>query len=220
MTRKQPSSFGPLSSLALVCAAAALAAGCEDAEAGGGHGADPAVLAQIEDLAVRTQVLEDREAIRSVAECYGRGHDEIFRHLRGDQSPSLAILRRCFTDDVQTDVFFFTETAPMAQLTSLAQLVGFIEQFAIDTSYTSARNIVGDIGIEFTGPDTAVMVSATSTPHFIQPPGPGVQPTVDLVSARYRDEVVRGADGVWRTRKKALILDQFWRGSGSYPFAQ
>ncbi len=221
MTRNHTPSFGPLSTLALVCAAA-FAPGCEamqSEEGGDTTTADLSVRAQLEDLAVRTQVLEDREAIRSVAECYGRGHDEIFRHLQGDQSASLAILRNCFTDDVQSDVFFFNEQTPMAQLKSLGELVGFIEQFAVNTKYTGARNIVGDVGITFTGPDTATMVSATSTPHFIQPTGTGAQPTVDIVSARYIDEVVRGADGVWRSRKKSLILDQFWRGTGSYPFA-
>jgi hypothetical protein len=217
MTRTQPPA---LSHLALAFTAAAFAIGCEAMETGDHTSTvDSELRAQLEDLAVRTQVLEDREAIRAVAECYGRGHDEIFRHLQGDQRASLAILRGCFTDDVATDVFFFTEEAPMARLASLEQLVGFIEQFAVTTKYTGARNVVGDIGITFTGPDTAVMVSATSAPHFIQAPGPGAQPTLDLVSARYRDEVVRGADGVWRTRKKALILDQFWRGTGSYPFA-
>jgi hypothetical protein len=226
MTRKQTPSSRPFSTLALVCATAAFATGCEAMQAsseseltGEDLAADPSVVAQLEDLAVRAQVLEDREAIRGVAACYGRGHDEIFRHLQGDQSASLAILRGCFTDDVASDVFFFNEHTPAAKLTSLAQLVGFIEQFAVNTHYTGARNIVGDIGITFTGPDTAVMVSATATPHFIQATGPDAQPTVDVVSARYIDEVVRGADGVWRTRSKKLILDQFWRGTGSYPFA-
>lgn len=227
MTRKHTPSLR-LSALALSLTASTLAAGCEAVDAQSDADTDAAtdaalagssVRAKLEDLAVRTQVLEDREAIRGVAECYGRGHDEIFRHLQGDQAPSLAILRGCFTDDVQTDVYFFDEATPTARLTSLAQLVGFIEQFAVNTGYTGARNVVGDIGITFTGEATAVMVSATATPHFIAASGPGAQPTVDLVSARYRDEVVRGADGVWRSRKKALVIDQFWRGTGSYPFA-
>ena len=176
--------------------------------------------AQIEDLSVRTQELEDREAIRSAVACYGRGHDEIFRHLQGDQSPSLAILSECFTADVTSDVYFFNSPTPTTQLTTLAQLVGFIEQFAIDNSYTGARNIVGDVGIEFTGPDTARVLSATSTPHFIAPANaPQNEPTVDVVSARYIDEMVRGSDGVWRSRHKTLILDEFWRGTGFYPFA-
>jgi hypothetical protein len=216
----QTSSFGHPFTLALACAAAALAAGCDTTDAVDGNaGIDREVHAQLEDLAVRTQTLEDRDAIRSVAECYGRGHDEIFRHLQGDQRATLAILRTCFTDDVRSDVFFFNEATPMAQLTSLDQLVAFIEEFAVNSKYTGARNVVGDIGIELTGPDTAVMVSATSTPHFIQASAPGAQPTVDVVSARYRDEVVRGSDGAWRTRKKALVIDQIWRGTGSYPFA-
>lgn len=175
---------------------------------------------QFEDLAVRTQELEDREAIRTAVACYGRGHDEIFRHLQGNQSPSLAILRECFTDNVTSDVYFFNSPTPTAQLTTLDQLVGFIEQFAIDNSYTGARNIVGDVAIEFTGPDTARVLSATSTPHFIAPVNsPQAEPTVDVVSARYIDEMVRGSDGVWRSRHKTLILDEFWRGTGFYPFA-
>lgn len=219
MARKQTRSFF---NVALACVVAALALGCEAMEADDGGNTstvDSEIRAQIEDLAVRAQVLEDREAIRSAADCYGRGHDEIFRHLQGDQRASLAILRKCHVDDVATDIFFFTEDAPMAQLTSLEQLVGFIEQFAVNSKYTSARNVPGDIAIELTGPDTAVMTSATSAPHFIQSPGPGVQPTLDVVSAHYRDELARGTDGVWRTTRKALTIDQFWRGTGSYPFA-
>jgi hypothetical protein len=221
MIRKHTPSFRHFFQLALACAAATLAIGCEDLDGGGGttSSVDSELRAQVEDLAVRAQVLEDRAAIREAADCYGRGHDEIFRHLQGDQRAALAILRNCHVDDVATDIFFFTEATPMAQLTSLAQLVGFIEQFAVNSKYTSARNVPGDIQIDLTGPDTAVMLSSTSAPHFIQSPAAGVQPTLDLVSAHYRDQLARGADGTWRTTKKALIIDQIWRGSGAYPFA-
>jgi SnoaL-like domain len=214
--------------LAALACAAVLASGCAgEARAEGESGpelsdaaVDEELRGQLDDLAARTRELEDREAIRDAAACYGQGHDEIFGHLGADQTESLAILRECHTDDLATKVFFFDESTPTDELASLEELVGFIEQFAIDTGYTGARNVVGDIRIDFTGPDTAVMTSATQTPHFIQGTAdPAGAPTLDVVSARYVDELRRGEDGVWRSHKKSLIIDQIWRGIGFYPFA-
>ena len=221
MTRQMTPRFGLFVSALLLCGAA-LQTGCEAADEGEGEVDMSAVevKAQLEDLAVRTQELEDRQAIAATAACYGRGHDEIFRHLQGDQSVARTMLSKCHTDDIKSEVYFFADPSPMATLDSLDGLIGFIENFAVQSHYTGARNIVGDIDIQFTGPDTATMLSATSTPHFIQGTGDQAgEPTVDVVSARYIDELVRGKDGAWRSSKKTLILDEFWRGTGFYPFA-
>jgi SnoaL-like domain len=212
---------------ALAVCAVVLASGCAG-EAGAeidpsseqASGAPVDGPGELDDLAARTRALEDREAIRDAAACYGQGHDEIFRHLGADQSEALAILRECHTDDLATKVFFFDQSSPTDELASLEELIRFIEQFAIDTGYTGARNVVGDIRIDFTGPDSAVMTSATQAPHFIQGAAdPAGAPTLDVVSARYVDELERGEDGTWRSRKKSLIIDQIWRGIGFYPFA-
>jgi SnoaL-like domain len=211
--------FAALAACAVVsasgCAGEASAEGVPSPEQ-----ASAAPVGELDDLAARTRALEDREAIRDAAACYGQGHDEIFRHLGADQSDALAILRECHTDDLATAVFFFDESTPTDELATLEELVRFIEQFAIDTGYTGARNVVGDIRIDFTGPDSAVMTSATQTPHFIQGTAdPAGAPTLDVVSARYVDELERSEDGTWRSRKKSLLIDQIWRGIGFYPFA-
>ncbi|MEM9459860.1 MAG: nuclear transport factor 2 family protein [Myxococcota bacterium] len=206
------------SHLAVALAALCLP-GCDLPADNGGDGGDgDHIFALAEEYADRLQALEDRDAIREVAACYGRGHDVIFTDLGGPKTEAFDILSTCFTPDVHTDVYFFDDPLPVASLDGLVELVGFIEQFAIDTGYTSARNVVGDVQIELHEDDTAFMVSATATPHFIQPVDPAaVEPTVDLVTARYEDHLVRDDDGTWRTQTKVLRLDDFWRGQGSYP---
>lgn len=213
----------PRRPLALALTALSLGGGCDlPADHGGGGGDDgDAIFALADEYADRLQALEDRDAIREVAACYGRGHDAIFQDLGGAKTEAFDILSTCFTPDVHTDVYFFGAPEPVAQLDGLDQLVGFIEQFAIDTGYTGARNVVGDVQIELGDDDTAVMVSATATPHFIQPVDPAaIAPTLDMVTARYEDTLVRDEDGTWRTQTKVLRLDHFWRGQGSYPLAQ
>lgn len=163
----------------------------------------------------RLRQIEATLAIKDTAACYGQGHDAIFQDLGGNQQQAFAILRECFADDVQSDIVFFGTTTD--RLTSLTELVQFIETFAINENYTSARNVVGDVRVEFTGPRTAVMTSATQTPHFIA--GNGTEgPTVDVVTARYVDYLER-RHGKWRIVHKTLLIDEIWRGVGSYPFA-
>lgn len=164
----------------------------------------------------RVQRLIDINAIKDTAACYGQGHDAIFDDLGGTQRDALAILRECFAEDVRSEVVFFGVTTD--RLDNLEQLVEFIEDFAIATNYTSARNIVGDVRVRFTGPHSAIMTSATATPHFITGDGTAA-PTMDLVTARYVDRLERRR-GHWRVVQKTLIIDEIWRGVGVYPFAQ
>lgn len=169
-------------------------------------------------LSARVAALEDRQAITDVAACYGRGHDAIFDDLGGAEEQALAILSTCFTDDVHTTVYFFDEGTPVAELDGLDALVGFVAQFAIESGYTHARNNVGNVVIELDGDGLATMHSSTVTPHFIAPSEEGgVELGVDLVSARYVDQLERGSDGIWRTYEKVLILDALWRAEGLYP---
>jgi len=60
--------------------------------------------------------------------------------------------------------------------------------------------------------------SSTVAPHFLTI-GPK-SPAADFVEARYVNNVVRGIDGVWRTVEFDLVVQQIWRGVGTYPFAQ
>jgi hypothetical protein len=169
-------------------------------------------------VATRIQQLEDREAVRAIPACYGYGHDLIFKHLGGDQTEAINALRRCHVDALTTKVFLFDETTATTTLHSIHDLIGFVESFAKDQGYSSARNVPGNVQVEFTGPATARVQSSTVAPHFLTI-GPK-SPATDFVEARYVNNVVRGNDGVWRTVEFDLVVQQIWRGVGTYPFAQ
>ena len=169
-------------------------------------------------VAARIQQLEDLDAVRAIPECYGYGHDLIYKHLGGDQTEAINALRHCHVNALTTNVFLFDETTATTTLHSIRDLIGFIESFANDQGYSGARNVPGNVQVEFTGPATARVQSFTVAPHFLTI-GPK-SPATDFVEARYVNNVVRGSDGVWRTVEFDLIVQQIWRGAGTYPFAQ
>src|SRR5262249_40527953 len=114
--------------------------------------------------------------------------------------------------------FLFDETTPTTTLHSIRDLIGFVESFAKDQGYSSARNVPGNVQVEFTGPTTARVQSSTVAPHFLTI-GPK-SPATDFVEARYVNNLARGNDGFWRTVEFDLVVQQIWRGVGTYPFAQ
>jgi hypothetical protein len=169
-------------------------------------------------VGARLQRVEDLEAVRAIPGCYGYGHDLIYKHLGGDQTEATDALRRCHVDGLTTHVFLFDETAATTTLHSIHDLIGFIESFAKDQGYSSARNVPGNVQVEFTGPATARVQSSTVAPHFLTL-GPK-SPATDFIEARYVSDVARGNDGVWRVVEFDLVVQQIWRGVGVYPFAQ
>jgi len=169
-------------------------------------------------VATRLQRIEDLEAVRAIPACYGYGHDLIFKHLGGDQSDATDALQRCHVDALTTRVFLFDETTPTTTLHSIGELIGFVESFAKGQGYSSARNVPGNVQVEFTGPGIARVQSSTVAPHFLTL-GPK-SPATDFVEARYVSDVVRGNDGVWRVVRFDLVVQQIWRGVGVYPFAR
>lgn len=169
-------------------------------------------------VAARIQQLEDLEAVRAIPACYGFGHDLIFKHLGADQTEAINALRRCHVTALTTNVFLFDETTASTTLHSIGDLIAFVESFAKDQGYSSARNVPGNVQVEFTGPATARVQSSTVAPHFLTI-GPK-SPATDFVEARYVNNVVRGNDGVWRTVEFDLVVQRIWRGGGTYPFAQ
>src|SRR5262245_55248297 len=174
-------------------------------------GATPGVTA-------RLQQLENLAAVRAIPECYGYGHDLIFKHLGGAQAEAITTLRRCHVNELTTNVFLLHETHPTATLHSIGELVAFVESFAKEQGYSSARNVPGNVQVEFTGPASARVRSSTVAPHFLTI-GPK-SPAADFVEARYVNDVVRGNDGAWRAVEFDLVVQQIWRGAGAYPFAQ
>src|SRR5215510_12741358 len=169
-------------------------------------------------VAARVQQFEDREAVRAIPACYGYGHDLIFKHLGGQQTEAINALRRCHVNTLTTNVFLFDETTPATTLHSTRDLIAFVESFAKDQGYSSARNVPGNVQAEFTGPATARVLSSTVAPHFLTV-GPK-SPATDFVEARYVSNVVRGNDDVWRAVEFDLVVQQIWRGAGAYPFAK
>src|SRR5262245_4639781 len=169
-------------------------------------------------VAARLKQIEDLEAVRAIPACYGYGHDLIFKHLGGDQTEAIDALQRCHVNALTTNVFLFDETAPAATLHSIGDLIGFVASFAKDQGYSSARNVPGNVQVEFTGPASARVQSSTVAPHFLTI-GPN-SPAADFVEARYVNNVVRGNDGIWRAIEFDLVVQQIWRGAGAYPFAK
>ncbi len=168
-------------------------------------------------VTARLQRMEDLEAVRAIPACYGFGHDLIFKHLGGDQTAASDALGRCHVNALTTRVFLFDETAATTTLHSIRELIAFVESFAKDQGYSSARNVPGNVQVEFTGPTAARVQSSTVAPHFLTL---GVKsPAADFVEARYVSDVVRRGDGVWRVVEFDLVVQQIWRGVGGYPFA-
>ena len=165
----------------------------------------------------RLQRIEDLEAVRAIPACYGYGHDLIFKHLGGDQREATDALERCHVNALTTRVFFFDETTAASTLHSIRDLIAFVEAFAKDQGYSSARNVPGNVQVEFTGPTTARVQSSTVAPHFLTLAAKS--PAADFIEARYVSNVARGDDGVWRVVEFDLVVQQIWRGVGVYPFA-
>ena len=169
-------------------------------------------------IAARFQRIEDLESVRAIPACYGYGHDLIYKHLGSDQTEAIDALQRCHVNALTTHVFLFDETTATTTLHSIRDLIGFIESFARDQGYSSARNVPGNVQVEFTGPTNARVQSSTVAPHFLTL-GPK-SPATDFIQARYVSDVVLGSDGLWRVAEFDLVVQQIWRGVGAYPFSQ
>jgi hypothetical protein len=187
---------------------------------------DPSIEAQEAplrqpSLEARVQRLADLQELRGLLDCYGTGHDLIFKDLGGAHREALEVLRRCHVEDLVTNVFLFDESTPVQRLASLPALVGFIDAFAQQNGYSSARNVPGNVRIELVDATTARIASSTAAPHFLTrgPAATSDRPTLDLVEARYLDTARRGRDGTWRVVARDLVVQQIWRGEGAYPFA-
>ena len=198
-------------------------AGCatQDPDAPVDAVSESATLAQHRELEAQVRRLADLQELRGIIDCYGTGHDLIFKDLGGAHREALEALRRCHVEDLVTNVFLFDESKPAQRLDSLTAFVGFVDAFAQQNGYTSARNVPGNIRIELTSPGTAKIFSSTEAPHFLTrgPAAASDRPTLDLVEARYVDTAKRDRDGRWRTVERDLIVQQIWRGEGAYPFA-
>jgi hypothetical protein len=212
-----------IASQALIAVIASALAGCaaEDPETSVETTSQRSVFSHPRDLEAQVRHLSDLQELRGIIDCYGTGHDLIFQDLGGSHREALDVLRRCHVEDLITNVFLFDESKPAQRLDSLTAFVGFVDGFAQQNGYSSARNVPGNVQIVFTDPGTARISSSTVAPHFLTngPPTPSDRPTLDLVQARYVDTAKRAPDGTWRTVARDLFVQQIWRGEGAYPFA-
>src|SRR3954469_1146063 len=138
--------------LSMIALAAGLA-GCATQTAEAGH--EDSELASHQRLVDTVQRLSDLQELRQVIDCYGAGHDLIFKDLGGAHREALEVLRRCHVEGLVTNVFLFDESKPAQRLDSLTAFVGFVDGFAQQNGYTSARNVPGNVRIELTGPASA-----------------------------------------------------------------
>lgn len=154
--------------------------------------------------------------LEDIAACYGVGHDAIFFDLGGPQVESLSILGGCFAPDVHSEFVFFGGDA--VPLEGLPALISFIETFAIDTGYHSARNTPGNVRVELLDDDDAVVTTAGATPHFSL--ASLDEPFIDLITARYTHVVHRDDDGGWRTTELIVEIDEVARFDAAYDLGQ
>lgn len=168
--------------------------------------------------------LQDREAIRDIALCYGRGLDILGAGWpdRATTTPmALDQLADCYADDATWNVFVFSDAfPPLASLASTQAYAQFIADTFDDAGYNSTRHLISNIAIEFDGPDRAVVHSSSVTPHFLRATDPSVvSPSVDIITGLYVD-VVERRDGRWVSVEKSVTATDWWRGEGTFPVGQ
>lgn len=69
------------------------------------------------------------------------GRDLIFEHLGGDQTEATDALQRCHVNRLTARVFRFDGTTAATTLRPIRDLIAFVESFAKDQGYNSARNV-------------------------------------------------------------------------------
>lgn len=202
-------------------------AGCiSDAEA-----SDNALEERLSTLEVAHQDLSDRAAIMDVATCFGRGLDVLSHAAAAPEAQrrdnGLSILRECLTEDAEFNSYLLSEeTPPVFAATGVETWAEFVLATTQMQNYTTTRHLVSNIAIEFTSEDSALVTSYAIIPHFIVgPPAdpeapPPIEPTMNLVPAKFIDEVERQDDGTWKSVRKSAIGEEAWLGTGFYPIGQ
>ena len=202
-------------------------AGCiSEAEA-----SDEALEERIMTLELAHRDLSDRAAIMDVATCFGRGLDVLSHAAAAPEAQrreeGLAILRECLTEDAEFNSHLLSEdTPPVFTATGVEAWAEFVLATTQMQNYTTTRHLVSNIAIEFTSEDSALVTSYAIIPHFIVGPAldpempPPIEPTMNLVPAKFIDEVERQDDGTWKSVRKSAVGEEAWLGTGFYPIGQ
>lgn len=170
---------------------------------------------EVEELEEELLLQQTKQELRELAACYGVGHDLLFLDLGGPQTASLEVLRQCFSDDVHTDVIFFGGE-PTA-LDGLPGLVSFVETFALDSGYHTARNTPGNVGVELLSDEDAIVTSSGATPHFSL--ASAESPFVDWITAKYT-HVAHLEDDGWKTTTFTIEIEEVAHVGIAYPLGQ
>ena len=140
-------------------------------------------------VSAELQRLLDREAIRDV----------LVRYFHGADSGDAAILRSCFTPDVQAR---YTDRPPVAGLEALMEQIPLLRNLA-SGACTICTHFMGNL--RFARLDAATARTETHALAFLVTPADGGN-AVNLRSLRYLDRWRREA-GEWRVAERTLTLD-------------
>jgi hypothetical protein len=163
----------------------------------------------------------DIVAIQGTQSCYGRAQDVVYRNYADADKArreGLAAFGKCFTPDAHIAIGLFGQ-APFETADSLQAWVEFVRQFGQDHGYLSARHLLGNIEVVFTGPTSAVVYSAGTTPHFVGTGAGSQTPGIDWIIGNYRGEVEK-INGSWMITSYRINADEFAHTAADYPLGR
>ncbi len=180
--------------------------------------------AQTATAAARLQLLEDRDALRSLAYHYGRGNDELSIHL-GDRAKgrelAAAEYARSFAPDIEIEVFALG--SPLRQVKGIAAWVDFADGFFKAKNYSSSLHLMSNFDISFIDADTARVNAYVGVPHFIRSAAKdqrSADTIVEYMLCRYDYVARRQRDGSWRIAKLRIDLEEIASTPGFYAGGQ
>jgi hypothetical protein len=158
----------------------------------------------------------DRLAIADTLYRYAEAIDLLGAHPvgSGEEDPALPraveILRTCLTDDGIVRLAFHGPGSELVQAGDggSERFAPFVRQYFTDYGYIGTYHLVGNVRITFDGSDTADVKSYINTQHWMADGRNLAAPIV------YEDRVVRGDDGLWRIRRRDIVVLRWWVTEG------
>jgi hypothetical protein len=158
----------------------------------------------------------DIVAVEATQACYGRAQDVVYRNYANEKvakQQGIAAFEACFAPTAKVAIGLFGN-APFERADSVPAWVDFVWQYGQDHHYLSTRHLIGNVEVEFTGRDTAVVYSSGTTPHFIG--ANGATPGVDWITGNYRGQL-RRTHGQWLITDFLINADEIAHGTVDYP---
>ncbi len=161
----------------------------------------------------------DTLAIQNAQACYGRAQDVVYRNYADEsraKSQGITAFEQCFTPNAHVKITVHGNQV-LDDAASIPDWVNFVFQFGKSNGITSARHVLGNTEVNFTGEDSATFVASANTPHFI---GQGVgadHQAILWVTGDYR-AVVHRINGRWLITDFLINADELAQTSATYPF--